>query len=101
MPQRRVLVLLAFLAAVALAGPGCVYVNTRTPFDTDLDRTDLGSKVGTADAYSLLWLVSWGDAGYGAAAENGGIKVLKHADQELTSVLIGLFVHWKVIVYGD
>ena len=85
----------------AFSATGCAYVHTKTPFDDDLDKTDLGSKVGTAEAYSLLWLVAWGDASYAKAAENGNIKVLKHADQETFQVLLGLYTRWRVIVYGD
>ena len=92
-------VLLALATAVNLAG--CAYINTKTPFDTNLNNTELGTKVGTAEAYSLLWLVTWGDAGYAAAARNGDIKVLKHADQQTLVVLFGLYTRWRVIVYGD
>lgn len=80
---------------------GCAYVHTKTPFDDDLHNTDLGTKTGTAEAYSLFWLVAWGDASYAAAAKNGDIKVLKHADQEVNQVLFGLYTRWRVIVYGD
>jgi hypothetical protein len=80
---------------------GCAYVDIRAPYDSNLDNTDLGTKVGTADAYSIFWLVAWGDASYAAAARNGNIKVLKHADQKIQEVLLGLFTHWQVIVYGD
>ncbi len=80
---------------------GCAYVNTTTPLDLDLDRTTLGSKMGTAEAYSVLWLVVWGDAGYAAAARNGQIKVMRHADQEVFQVALGLFTRWRVVVYGD
>ena len=79
----------------------CAYVNIRTPFDDDLNLTELGSKKGTAQAYSVLWLVSWGDASYAAAAKNGNIKVLKHADQEMQQVLLGLYTRWRIVVYGD
>ena len=89
------MVLLAFLAG------GCAYVNTKTPYDTDLNLTDLGSKVGTAEAYSVLWLVAWGDASYEAAARNGHITVLKHADQEIFQVFLGVYSRWRVVVYGD
>ena len=95
--------ILSFLLAIvmAIAICGCAYVHTKTPFDDDLNKTDLGAKKGSADAYSVLWLVAWGDASYAAAAQNGDIKVLKHADQETFSVLLGLYTHWRVIVYGD
>lgn len=86
---------------VVLILSGCAYVHTKTPFDTDVANTDLGSKIGAAEAYSILWLVAWGDASYAAAAHNGDITVLKHADQESFSILFGLYVRWRVIVYGD
>jgi hypothetical protein len=57
--------------------------------------------VGTAEAYSVLWLVAWGDASYEAAARNGNITVLKHADQEIFQVLLGVYSRWRVVVYGD
>lgn len=95
----RIFVLLLVFSLLSFGG--CAYVDTRTPFDMDLDRTELGSKVGTAEAYSILWLVAWGDASYAAAAENGNIKVLRHADQETFAVFFGLFTRWRVVVYGD
>ena len=99
--NRFKLLAVSALLLAALALSGCAYVHTKTPFDSDLATTDLGSKVGTAEAYSILWLVAWGDASYAAAARNADIKVLKHADQESLSVLFGLYSRWRVIVYGD
>ncbi len=92
---------LIILMSVLLVFSGCAFVNIKTPFDTDLDKTELGSKRGTAQAYSLLWLVSWGDASYATAAKNGGITVMKHADQEIQQVLLGIYTRWRVVVYGD
>lgn len=92
---------LVSIVVVLLMFCSCAYVHTKTPFDEDLDKTELGSKVGTAEAYSLLWLVAWGDASYAAAAKNGNIKVLKHADQENLQVFFGMYTRWRVIVYGD
>jgi len=80
---------------------GCAYVNIQTPFDTDLDKTDLGTKKGTSDAYCVLWLFAWGDASYAKAAENGKIQVMKHADQKIHQIFFGCYTHWTVIVYGD
>ncbi len=93
--------LIGILMLVATFSSGCAYVNAKSPFDTDLDRTDLGSKVGTARASSVLWLFAWGDASYATAARNGNITVMKHADQHIEQVLLGLFSRWTVIVYGD
>ena len=79
----------------------CAYVDVKTPYDSDLDRTELGSKTGTAEAYSVLWLFAWGDASYAKAAENGGITILRGADQELFQILFGLYTRWRIVVYGD
>ena len=92
---------LAIILAVILIFSGCAYVHIKTPYDSDLDKTELGSKVGVAQAYSLFWLVSWGDASYAAAAKNGNITVLKHSDQETTQIFLGIYTRWRIIVYGD
>jgi len=97
--NRRIAI--TILMSILLVFSGCAFVNIKTPFDTDLDKTELGSKRGTAQAYSLLWLVSWGDASYAAAARNGCITVMRHADQEMQQVLLGLYTRWRVVVYGD
>ncbi len=98
MPRR----LAACFAALALAAlPGCLYLHIRTPLDTNLDRTTLGSKTGESRLESVLYLVAWGDAGTKAAAENGGITTVHHADQEMLLVLFGAYYRHKTIVYGD
>jgi len=89
------LLLLLFMAS------GCAYVNIQTPFDSNLENTDLGSKKGTASLYSVLWLFTWGNAGYAAAARDGDIAVMKHADQEIKTILFGLYSRRTIIVYGD
>ena len=79
---------------------GCL-VNVKIPLDTDLDRTELGTKVGEASAQSVLWLVFWGDSGTQAAAKQGGITVINHADQEILTILFGVYARETTIVYGD
>ena len=80
---------------------GCIYSNVQRPLGTEFNETELGSKVGRASNRSLLWLVGWGDAGVKAAAENGNLKVIRHADIQLISVLFGLYLETTTIVYGD
>ena len=89
------------IIALALSLCSCAYVNIKTPFDTNLDKTELGTKKGVAQAYSILWLFSWGDASYATAAKNGHITVLRHADQQIQQVLFGLYTRWRIVVYGD
>jgi len=80
---------------------GCAYVNTRSPYDDNLDETTLGTKVGMASNHSVLWLFAWGDASYAAAAADGDIEILKHSDVEYFTVLFGLYMRRTIIVYGE
>ncbi len=80
---------------------GCLYSNVRMPLDEDFDKTTLGNKVGKSEAQSVLWLVAWGDAGTQAAAEDGDIKVINHADIEFLSILFGLYSKRTTILYGE
>jgi len=87
-------------AFVAIAS-GCAYMHVQVPLDTNFDNTQLGSKEGRANSYSLLWLLAWGDGGTRAAATQGDIKVIRHADVEVESVLLGLYSRVTTVVYGD
>jgi hypothetical protein len=80
---------------------GCIYTHVRAPLDTDVNDTVLGSKIGTAEAQSIAWLVAWGDAGTAAAAKNGNITTIRHMDQEQLFVFFGIYARGTTIVYGD
>ena len=80
---------------------GCAYLNVQVPLDKNFKKTELGSKKGVSEAKSFLWLFSWGDAGTRAAAENGGIKVIKYADKGYFTILFGLYARTTTVVYGD
>lgn len=84
-----------------LALPGCVYADFKTTLDTDLHATKLGAKTGESSTQSVLWLVAWGDSGTKAAAENGGITTINHADAKVFSILWGLYSKVTTVVYGD
>lgn len=92
-----------FVNALMLATllSGCVYSNVRFPLDEDLWNTELGSKLGIASNYSVLWLFAWGDAGVKQAAANGEIKVVNHMDMGVESYLFGAYMRRDTIVYGD
>ncbi len=96
--MRRLFILLP--AVLLLVLPGCVFTHITTPLDIDLHETDLGDKVGRSEYQSVLGLVAWGDAGMQAAARNGGITTLKHADREIFIILFGLYFRETTIVYG-
>lgn len=93
------LIVVALVTAVLMTG--CLYTNVKTPYDTDLNKTVLGQKVGKADTQSVLWLVAWGDAGTATAAKNGNITTVNHMDREVFSILFGLYTKTTTVVYGD
>jgi hypothetical protein len=93
--------LLSLLALPLLLLPGCLYAHVKTFLDTDLNQTKLGAKTGTSHAQQILWLVAWGDASTKAAAANGGITTINHADQEIFNVLWFVYTKQTTIVYGD
>lgn len=93
--------LATLLLATATTLPGCLYADIKTPLDTDLDETRLGDKVGKSSWQGWFWMVATGDAGIQAAAENGGITVIRHADTEMFSVVFGLYIRRTTVVYGD
>jgi hypothetical protein len=72
----------------------------KIPLDIDLDNTALGTKVGEASTQSVLWAVAWGDGGVQAAAQEGGITTITHADTKVFSVLFGVYVKQTTVVYG-
>ena len=90
-----------FLIMLSFIFSGCAFVNVQTPLDTNFSKTELGTKQGKATSYSLLWLVAWGNSGSRAAADNGNLKIIRHADRKVISVLFGLYTHTTIIVYGD
>ena len=89
------------VALVAATSTGCAYLHTQRPLSVNYQKTELGTKEGRASAYSLFWLVAWGDAGNKAAAKNGDIKVINCADAEILSVFLGLYTRMTTVVYGD
>lgn len=94
-------VLCAVFALLMGSFSGCVYTKVTLPLDTDVNQTELGSKIGKASARSVLGAVAWGDAGTKAAAENGNITTIRHLDQEQLVVLFGAYARYTTICYGD
>jgi len=91
---------LALLAAPLLLS-GCLYTHIQTPLDVDLDHTQLGNKIGTSEWQTVLWAVAWGDGGTQAAARQGGLTVINHADHETLVILGGVYSRERTILYGD
>ena len=103
---------LALGLTLALSGCGILYTNVRIPRSyrsaTPADvRADPSDKTASAEAcgYSVLFLFSWGDAGYAAATEKalGGrtdaILYDVKADTRAKSIL-GLYNCFCTVVTG-
>jgi len=95
--------ILRIILPILLVGlfSGCIYSRIQIPLDTNFDNTELGTKEGRSTCRSLIYLFAWGNAGTRAAAENGNIKIIKHADRESTIILFGLYTQLTTVVHGD
>ena len=89
-----------FYTAPVVPPTAFVFTSIAAPMDVQFDETATGTKRGEASTTNVLGLVSFGDASARAAAQQGGITVVKHADYEFLSVL-GIFSRFTTIVYGD
>lgn len=58
------------------------------------------SKVGRAEAQSILGLVAIGDASIQTAARNADIKTIKYVDYHVENIL-GIIGRYTTTVYGD
>lgn len=101
-----VLVLVSMLSGCMIAAPvippqGWVYNDTKSPISTNFKDTPVGTKMGTASASSLLWgLIGFGDCSIHAAARQGGLSRIYHADYEHFNIL-GIYTKTTVFVYGE
>ncbi len=99
--KRSVLGVVACVMILTFVTSGCIFMKVQRPHDKNYELTELGDKIGRSELKSFLWLFAWGDAGTKAAADNGGIKVIKHADVEYFVVLLGIYTRITTVVYGD
>ena len=93
--------MIAIILVTSLLIQGCAYTHIQRPLDTNFENTVLGSKTGRASIQSVLWLFAWGDGGTKAAADEGGITTITHADFESYIILFGLYTKVTTVVYGD
>ena len=94
--------LLAAVAGLSLSlASGCAYTNIQVPMSDNYNRTQVGSKSGRASNHIVLWLVAWGDAGSYAAAKNGDIVTIYHADRHIFSLLFGTYTRTTTVIYGE
>ena len=85
-------------AYVASPLTGFIYTDLKAPLMAT--SNPVATKVGTAEATSILGIVATGDASIEAAARKAGITRISHVDYEANSVL-GVFAKFTVYVYGE
>ncbi len=86
--------------AVVTTSPltGFLYSDLTAPHS--VTESDVGTKMGTATAQSVLGLVATGDASVAAACRDGGITKIHHVDFYAKSIL-GIIATYEVRVYGS
>jgi hypothetical protein len=77
---------------------GFIYTGMKSPVTAT--SNSVSTKVGTAQASSILGWVATGDASIQAAAKSAGITKISHVDAESMSIL-GLYATYKIYVYGE
>jgi len=77
---------------------GVAYTEVSGPITAT--SSERGSKVGVAEATSILGLIATGDASIAAAARNGGIMQIRTVDYDSTNIL-GLYATFTTRVTGD
>lgn len=77
---------------------GSIYTGVKGPITAGAGPVKY-SKVGKAEAKTVLGIVATGDCSIATAAKNGGITRIKYVDWEVESILgIGTYT---TTVYGD
>ena len=88
----------AMTSCASIGVVGSIYTDTTMP--GTVTSNEVGSKVGTSSATSILGLIATGDAGVNSAAKNGNITKVSHVDIKTNSIL-GLFTKQDTFVYGE
>jgi starvation-inducible outer membrane lipoprotein len=107
-------ILIVFVTVFGLALAGCVgtapvelpkspiVANWKAPLSTNVDKTQLGSKVGKATNKTYAFgLVSMGDMSVAKAARDAGIKTINHVDYSYKNSFLFFYQETSIIVYGD
>jgi hypothetical protein len=97
---------IVFVAALGLSGCaslypiGTLYTGVKLPNNMGDGKDVSYTKVGTAQAKSILSLFAMGDASLDAAIKNGGLKTVKYVDYHVDNIL-GVIGRYTTTAYGD
>jgi len=105
---KKNIVILAGIFVVAFLLSGCaslypigtIYTGVKLPNNMGDGKEVSYTKIGKAQANSILTLVATGDASLEKAIQNGGIKTVKYVDYHVDNFL-GIYGTYTTTVYGD
>lgn len=102
--MKKILMLVALVGLLASACAtylpmGVIYTKVDAPVAAG-DGPVKYTKVGKAEAQSVLGLIATGDASIQAAARNADIKNIKYVDYHVENIL-GIIGRYTTTVYGD
>ncbi len=79
---------------------GTLYTGVKLPNNMGDGKDVSYTKIGKAQACSILTLIAAGDASLEKAIQNGGIKTVKYVDYHVDNFL-GLYGTYTTTAYGD
>ena len=106
MKKNIIVLAVIFVATVLLSGCasiypiGGLYTGVKIPYMMGDGKDIKYTKIGTAQANSILTLVATGDASLEKAIQNGGITTVKYVDYHADNFL-GIYGTYTTTVYGD
>ena len=95
-----------FVVTILLSGcaslypVGTIYTGVKLPNNMGDGKDVSYTKIGKAQACSILSIIATGDASLAAAIQNGGIKTVKYVDYHVDNIL-GIYGTYTTTVYGD
>lgn len=89
-----------FYAAPVMPPQGFGYTNVAAPIDTEFNGTSVTGKKGEASSIGILGLFAFGDASVEAAAREGNISRVNHADYKYFNIL-WIYQNFTTVVYGE
>jgi len=96
-------ILLVILSGCATPGPlGLIVTDFKSNIGVNDGRTDIKSapKKGSAECYSVVGLVAWGDNTIRTAAKDGEITKVWYTEYSVVN-WFGFYAKYKVTVYGE
>jgi len=76
-----------------------VFSDVSAPMDITFRETKIGPSQGKSKSTSIASLFAFGDASIGAAAREGNLVEVTHADYQYTNVL-GIYTQFQTIAWG-